>query len=496
MERRLRSGAGRGTGSLAAAALLALAACGGARGPVRPLVPGEPQVVDHARDDPAPLFRVRVPPGATALRLTTSGATHDLELYGRFGSWPEPGEGAWDVVSSNLWIDEELLIDVTDARPLEPGNWYFVLPPGARDLVPEDRARVRYLLAAELVVPEPAPLALGEIRSDVLRIEDGLRRAYRIELPDPPPERLRLEVHSPDADVDVVAGPAAAARTLAREYARSETDLNFERLVLETSAIDDGLVVHAYALPAREVADRLPVRVLVAVEERGAPTLCPPPQVPVVPDDPLGRAVAATVVIYGPLGAGSGVVVSPEGHVVTNAHVVAGAGRGTGPLADLAVGFTLDPRRAPETSLGAELLDYREDLDLALLRISSTLDRRPLPAGLRFPHLTLDRAEEPALGSVLYGIGYPMTGGAGSFVTVSVTRGIVSGFTLEAEGRLVKTDAAIHSGISGGACVDATGRLVGFPSQSVRDANAAGGLGFLIPIDEVPREWFALVGRD
>ena len=60
---------------------------------------------------------------------------------------------------------------------------------------------------------------------------------------------------------------------------------------------------------------------------------------------------------------------------------------------------------------------------------------------------------------------------------------------LEPAGLLLKTDAAIHAGISGGACVDARGRLVGIPTSSIADANAAGGLGLVTPLDLVPQEW-------
>ena len=52
----------------------------------------------------------------------------------------------------------------------------------------------------------------------------------------------------------------------------------------------------------------------------------------------------------------------------------------------------------------------------------------------------------------------------------------------------------MHSGVSGGACLDAQGRLVGVPSSSLTDANLAGGLGFVQPLELVPAAWRELAG--
>ena len=82
-----------------------------------------------------------------------------------------------------------------------------------------------------------------------------------------------------------------------------------------------------------------------------------------------------------------------------------------------------------------------------------------------------------------------MTGGSNSFVTLSVTRGVLSGYSQELEGLQYKVDAQIHSGMSGGACIDGQGRLVGLPSASLSDFNQAGGLGFVIPVANVPGAW-------
>jgi S1-C subfamily serine protease len=404
------------------------------------------------------------------------------------------------VVAPNVWLGDEILIDVSDSYALEAGDWYVLLPALERWMGAENGDLVRYELHAELVSLSPAPLALGTVEHVNLARESGLRATFRIDVGDlADAATLRIEARATNADVNLVAGPAEPSRTLAEPYAEGWTSLSFERLELEVAELEDGLVVHVFAAPEFESLDALEVDVLAAVEAADGPSLCPRPSVPIAVDATVGTAldaaISSVVVVFAPQGGGSGVVISERGHILTNAHVVVGAGSEEGALVDLAVGFTLDPSRPPEPSLGARLVDVRQDLDLALLVLETTLDRQPLPGDLTFPSLALSELGRLPIGTPLVNIGYPMTGGSGSFVTITATRGIVSGYAEETEGLLYKTDAAIHAGISGGATIDAEGELVALPTSSVSDANQSGGLGFLIPVELVPAEWRALVAH-
>src|SRR5687767_14007149 len=158
---------------------------------------------------------------------------------------------------------------------------------------------------------------------------------------------------------------------------------------------------------------------------------------------------------------GSGIIYDVHGHVVTNYHVIARA-------AQIQVQLK-DGRTAPATLVGVD-----RDTDIAVLKIGlGTLPIMPLGRSDRM------RAGEPVLA-----IGNPL--GLGQTVTqgiVSATgRGQLGVTTFE---NFIQTDAAINFGNSGGALVDATGKLVGLNSAIAGRQAGIEGIGFAIPVDLV-----------
>jgi serine protease DegS len=134
---------------------------------------------------------------------------------------------------------------------------------------------------------------------------------------------------------------------------------------------------------------------------------------------------------------GSGVILTAEGHIVTNNHVIAGA--------DAIQVLLADGRSANASVVGND-----PDTDLAILRID-------LPA---LTPIALADAEDIAVGDVVLAIGNPYGFGH------SVSQGIISGvgrfgLQLSTYEGYIQTDATIHLGSSGGALIDAQGRLVG-----------------------------------
>ncbi|RMG42953.1 MAG: PDZ domain-containing protein [Acidobacteria bacterium] len=157
---------------------------------------------------------------------------------------------------------------------------------------------------------------------------------------------------------------------------------------------------------------------------------------------------------------GSGVIVDPEGYVLTNDHVVSAASRITVTLAD-------------GRQVEAELVGGDRASDLAVLKLAE-----PGP----WPSVPMGRSDDLMIGETLIAIGNPF--GLQNTVTVGVLS--AKGRTLTGPDErtqwadFLQTDAAINPGNSGGALLDIEGRLVGINTQIV-----AGGqnLGFAIPID-------------
>ncbi len=82
-------------------------------------------------------------------------------------------------------------------------------------------------------------------------------------------------------------------------------------------------------------------------------------------------------------------------------------------------------------------------------------------------------------------------GGAGSRVSVTLTKGIISGLMRFYDGYLYKTDAEMNPGNSGGAVVNAFYELIGLPTTIVGDAS--GKMGFIHPVSLLPPSWLMLI---
>jgi Do/DeqQ family serine protease len=157
-------------------------------------------------------------------------------------------------------------------------------------------------------------------------------------------------------------------------------------------------------------------------------------------------------------GLGSGVIVSPEGYILTNNHVIEGA-------AEIQVTLS-DSRRAIAKVIGTD-----PDTDLAILRI--TLERLPV--------ITLGNSDTAQVGDRVLAIGNPF--GVGQ----TVTSGIVSALGRNQLGintfeNFIQTDAAINPGNSGGALVDVNGHLIGINTAIYSRSGGNMGIGFAIPV--------------
>ena len=161
---------------------------------------------------------------------------------------------------------------------------------------------------------------------------------------------------------------------------------------------------------------------------------------------------------------GSGVILSADGVIVTNSHVVEGA-------SSVEVEFTDGYPATTATVLGAD-----PESDIAVIKVDAT-DLTPIAVG---------SSDALGLGDTVYAVGFPLNLGP------TVTGGIVSGTdrSIAVQGTsgserlsgLLQTDAAINAGNSGGALVNDEGELVGIPTAAAQ-ASVAENVGFAISVD-------------
>ncbi|MDD5174924.1 MAG: Do family serine endopeptidase [Sterolibacterium sp.] len=160
-------------------------------------------------------------------------------------------------------------------------------------------------------------------------------------------------------------------------------------------------------------------------------------------------------------GLGSGVIVSADGYILTNNHVVEAA--------DEIEVATHDGRKLKARVVGAD-----PDSDLAVVRVD-------IGNGAKLPAVTFAPAESLRVGDVVLAIGNPF--GVGQ----TVTHGIVSALGRSHLGintfeNFIQTDAAINPGNSGGALVDSNGYLVGINTAIYSQSGGSMGIGFAIPV--------------
>jgi serine protease DegQ len=162
-------------------------------------------------------------------------------------------------------------------------------------------------------------------------------------------------------------------------------------------------------------------------------------------------------------GLGSGVIVSADGYVLTNYHVIEGADQ---------IEIALNNGRTH----GAQPVGGDPETDLAVLRLLPGRD------GARvFPAIALGRMDEVGVGDVALAIGNPF--GVGQTVTMGIVSALGrSHLGINTFENFIQTDAAINPGNSGGALVDVQGQLIGINTAIYSRSGGSLGIGFAIPI--------------
>jgi len=181
-----------------------------------------------------------------------------------------------------------------------------------------------------------------------------------------------------------------------------------------------------------------------------------------VRSDPFRRNVLEV-----PRGTGSGFVWDELGHIITNFHVIQGAGAAHVTLSDQSV-------------WNAKLVGASPRNDLAVLRIEAGSELlRPIELGT---------SHDVQVGQQVFAIGSPFG------LDYTLSTGVVSGLGREIPSALgipiqgaIQTDAAINPGNSGGPLLDSSGRLIGINTSIVSPSGGSAGIGFALPVDMVAR---------
>lgn len=166
------------------------------------------------------------------------------------------------------------------------------------------------------------------------------------------------------------------------------------------------------------------------------------------------------------MGSGSGVVIAPDGYIVTNNHVVAGADQVT---------VTFNDRFTRQ----AKVIGMDPSTDIAVLKVEEK----------NLPYMEFGNSDEVKLGQWVLAVGYPLT------LDATVTAGIVSakgrsiGINRTQSGNAVEsfiqTDAAVNPGNSGGALVNTRGQLIGINSAIASPTGSYAGYSYAIPANMV-----------
>ena len=157
---------------------------------------------------------------------------------------------------------------------------------------------------------------------------------------------------------------------------------------------------------------------------------------------------------------GSGVIVSPDGYVLTANHVVEGADK-------VKVGLA-----SGEKEFDARIIGTDPATDTAVLKVD----------GKNLAAITIADSDKLEVGDVVLAVGNPF--GVGQTVTMGIVSGLGrGGFGINNYENFIQTDAAINVGNSGGPLVDAEGRLVGINTWIISRSGGSQGLGFAVPVN-------------
>jgi serine protease Do len=192
----------------------------------------------------------------------------------------------------------------------------------------------------------------------------------------------------------------------------------------------------------------------------------------------ISRTVVRIVALQNgePFATGSGTLISQDGVIFTNRHVIEGAN-------DYLIELIDDPNELPVPMFLASLIGYSMNLDFAVLQIDRAVDGAPVSAdSLSLPFLP-SRSADVSRGDPIFVFGYPGIGDGYLAFTEGTITTIRNGMMNDARMPVwYQTDAQISPGNSGGLAVNERGEMIGIPTEVYTEERTLGRLGGLLPV--------------
>ena len=484
-------------------------------------------------------YVVDVPPSTEELTIHTR-SDDNVDLFVRYGLQilqsynVEP-----DFRSDGPDGDEAVRINAFTDPPLREGRYFIdvaaLIPAEARTGTGQIPFEIMASLAESTVVVADAPplededVIVGAFGSD---LTGGDRVAARIDpalspvqiwpvLVPPGAERLEVRTYGATGRLDVIATPPGMnLPTSTWDFFtvphRAITAADNERLVVDTRTlppIRPGLyTIAVFDLASGDASD---YRIEAAIDATlsGWPVWTDGWMDDYDELSVLQRAALATVQLSLSVGeeggsSGSGTLLTSDGLILTNHHIIGECNEGSSYLYGCAgqvyrypdgrpvnvyVGLANGFDSTAQQHFVAQVIRTDPDRDLALLQILSDLDGRPLSAPLpTMPLATSGSAV--ATGDAISAIGYPGVAGIGSRIRLSLAEGSVNGFTDDQGERvLANVDASVARGNAGGALVRNDGVLVAVPSNTHVRYDLGERQGFARTLNLLPPDWIDLL---
>lgn len=437
-------------------------------------------------------YKIRVPDSVFKMEVKLDKSQADLDIFMNHNREIENYDDV-DYFSTQDLYNEKLSLSRIGDDVLYSGVYYIDIVYPLEKLPVIDNQRV-YEIPFDLTVNfisvgNPVLLEPEQGVHSSLSRDGTMLKLFAFDV-DQDMKTLRIDIFNTKSDLDMYVSYEKPAFTFEdADYVR-ESYLGYESLIINSDSIIPLKPGRYYISVFDRIEDAFSddFSIITSLSEEAPALLKEYPDLP-VPSNSLEEALLATVEITTETGSGSGCLVSDDGYIITGLHVITDI---SGEIAgEMFISMNLSNYYPPKELFKAELIDFRRDEDLALLKIVSGLYGQDLIEDYKFPHYVLGVGKQIVMGQSLSFLGYPQIGSEGSRASISLTKGIVSGFDTMDFGYLIKTDGEINSGNSGGAAFDDDYKLIGFPMSVISDEG--GQIAYIHPVSLIPEDWLKLL---